>query len=493
MALAVVALVVVPTAFGHAQRLKPYPAKKAVALMTAGHRLNHAVIQGQVDLNDVTVTLPFECTNCRFEGPITARNAIFKRRVDLAGSTFTKPVQMVGATFEGPVSFGSTIAASRFEDEAKFAMATFDDTADFENVTFADTTFDLARFKGDAIFAVGGDFDAEFRGTTSFVRTSFAATADFRDRVFNQAPDFTEATFLGRSDFSGSTDFKKGATFEGTAFGPDTSFLGATLEHEVTFDNVTSTGTLDLSSSCIMGTLDVSNAVLGGFSLADAVYDSGKVTLEDVTAPSFSFDISSLKYLQAGDASSTEADRKTALALLEASAKAKNDLGLANDAHYRLQSLKSNDYWQPFHLLDLFFYNWIAGYLVRPDHPLFTLLALAILVALVRAFMLVPEPRTAGDPSRIRPGWTNRGHAIGAKMAVVTGRTGRWVHTSVRPGFAHFGHELLDTLKLIWPGSGATAKGRRAEAFAYRILFVCMLIGFANSNPTLRQMLDALL
>jgi hypothetical protein len=75
----------------------------------------------------------------------------------------------------------------------------------------------------------------------------------------------------------------------------------------------------------------------------------------------------------------------------------------------------------------------------------------------------------------------------------LTGRFGIWLHTSVRPGIAHFGHELLDTFRLILPGSGATAKGRRAEAFAYRLLFVCMLIGFANSNPTLRQMLDALL
>ena len=61
------------------------------------------------------------------------------------------------------------------------------------------------------------------------------------------------------------------------------------------------------------------------------------------------------------------------------------------------------------------------------------------------------------------------------------------------PGLKEFGHELLDTLKLIWPGSAATATGRRFEAFGYRVLFVCMLIGFANSNPTLRQMLDALL
>ena len=33
---------------------------------------------------------------------------------------------------------------------------------------------------------------------------------------------------------------------------------------------------------------------------------------------------------------------------------------------------------------------------------------------------------------------------------------------------------------------------RRIEVFAYRLLFVCALIGLANSNPTLRQMFDAI-
>jgi hypothetical protein len=56
-----------------------------------------------------------------------------------------------------------------------------------------------------------------------------------------------------------------------------------------------------------------------------------------------------------------------------------------------------------------------------------------------------------------------------------------------------FLHELLDTLTLLWPGAKGALTGRRFEAATYRVLFVLMLVGFANSNPTLRQMLDALL
>ncbi len=49
------------------------------------------------------------------------------------------------------------------------------------------------------------------------------------------------------------------------------------------------------------------------------------------------------------------------------------------------------------------------------------------------------------------------------------------------------------TLALIPPGGGRAAErqSRQVEVWVYRILFACALIGFANSNPTLRQMLDA--
>jgi hypothetical protein len=312
---------------------------------------------------------------------------------------------MIGASFGGSASLGSTIAPSHFERDANFTLATFGDTADFENVSFANATFDLARFKGDAIFA-GGMFNAPFAGPASFQRTSFGGTADFRDRVFDQAPDFTEATFAGRSDFSGLTEFKHGATFEETAFGPATSFLAAKFEGNASdatsLDHITSSGTIDFSAAEVSAPLRVLNSVVGGLTFAHVLYGSGgTLTLDSVTSPSFYFDIGSLRYVNGGDASSTVHDRETALSLLEASSKADNNLSLANDAHYRLESLKSTQYREPFHLIDLFFYNWIAGYLVRPDHPIFTLLAIALLVSLVRAFTLVPEPRTAGDPAGI--------------------------------------------------------------------------------------------
>jgi hypothetical protein len=55
---------------------------------------------------------------------------------------------------------------------------------------------------------------------------------------------------------------------------------------------------------------------------------------------------------------------------------------------------------------------------------------------------------------------------------------------------------FLDTFALLAPRRGSDAAARpllqRLEAFGYRLLLVCALIALANSNPTLRQMVDTL-
>jgi hypothetical protein len=56
---------------------------------------------------------------------------------------------------------------------------------------------------------------------------------------------------------------------------------------------------------------------------------------------------------------------------------------------------------------------------------------------------------------------------------------------------------FLDKLGLIRPqrsdGSAPPALSTRLEGFAYRVLVVCAVLGLANSNPTLRQMVETLL
>jgi hypothetical protein len=531
---AVVALAAASPGVAGSLKLEKKKRPPPLAQLLAGKPLDGVEIHGAVDLSNKTVKQPFECTNCHFDQAVQARNAVFTRLVNFAGSTFGGAVTMTGATFDAPALFGSPSAKSSFGD-ADFTLATFLDLADFEGAGFTGSaTFVLTRFRSDAIFAGEG---STFGGPVSFDRASFAAAADFRQRSFSQTPDFARATFSGRSDFSDSA-LDMGAMFNAARFGTETSFLGATFGKapcsrsgepgkqpcaETVFDNVRAAGEINFTSAKIPGTLSVTNVDVSGLTFANAIFEKspcesrtpgspktadqceeedGELRIESVRAPDFFIDIDSLNHVVLSDPSSTDQSRREVLGLLESSAKSHNDLALANDAHYRLQSLKSNDYWTPFHWLDVFFYRWIAGYLVRPDHPLFTLLALAILVSVIRVLLLVPMPPPVPEASRVRPAWARRFHTAADTPSRIAGalrglrvsrRLGSWLKDDFRPGSIQFGHELLDTLRLIWPGSAATAKGRRFEAFGYRVLFVCMLFGFANSNPTLRQMLDALL
>jgi hypothetical protein len=90
---------------------------------------------------------------------------------------------------------------------------------------------------------------------------------------------------------------------------------------------------------------------------------------------------------------------------------------------------------------------------VRPWHPLLILLVIGLIVATVRVVS-----------RRTRPG-------------------GGWTHT------------VFDTFALAGPRRGNGPEPRavvRAETLVYRVLLVVALIALANSNPTLRQMFDAL-
>jgi hypothetical protein len=123
--------------------------------------------------------------------------------------------------------------------------------------------------------------------------------------------------------------------------------------------------------------------------------------------------------------------------------------------------------------LDKVFYRGIAGYFVRPFRPLLTLLALAVFFSLMR-YVRQPVTRPSIEGSHL--------HTI-LRSAGTRG--------------ASFANCFFDTLASIGRG-GSSRDGQppgaaaRIEILTYRVLLACALIGFANSNPTLREMFDTL-
>jgi uncharacterized protein YjbI with pentapeptide repeats len=414
-----------------------------------------------------------------FEQPVTVQDAKFERTVDLSDSKFKRGADFRGVEFDAPALLrhatfvaGANFSLSVFQDlssfsEARFqASATFDD-ARFEDAEFIATRFSAATYEG-----------ATFRGAARFHRAVFADAATFRDDDFRQ-----------RSDFS-LTRFEGGATFTGAQLGDDASFLGAHFvaagdsAEAATFQDVSAARNLNFTfahfDTAGKPNKDRSdyvavfaNLVCGrSLTFEDATFAPGPLNMQQLQAQDLALDVHVTSSIDG------KQWRRSMLRLIESSAKARGDLVTANNAHYALHVDESKDYALIPHTLDFVFYRGIAGYFVRPFRPLLILLAIVALLSLLSVLA------TTGKAT------------VTAHSAAALGR-GRRLWTRSSSSCGNFVTCFLDKLGLIRPQRSNDSKPpplrRRLESFVYRLLVVCAVLGLANSNPTLRQMVESLL
>ena len=145
--------------------------------------------------------------------------------------------------------------------------------------------------------------------------------------------------------------------------------------------------------------------------------------------------------------------------------------------------LASNAYPWPRRSLDFTFYRLVAGYFVRPLRPLTAFVVLVLLFSIARC--LRPEQKDEqSEPARQREERARRRRRLRLR--------------AVGHGLSRLGGQCLDTISFVGrlkarPDGTVVGGPSRLEMLTYRALVVCVLIGLANSNPTLRQMFDALL
>jgi Pentapeptide repeats (9 copies) len=451
-----------------------------------------------------TVRAPFKCRNCHFRRGIDAPDVVFERIVDLSGSRFDAAANFQGATFHGPALFASAPRPAEFKGPAQFRLALFDDLATFENATVSDRAdFSLARFRAEASFAEttfkadarfgGANLAAptifsgtEFKRHADFKRSSIG-TADFRRAAFDSMPEFGDATFRGPVTF-GQTHFNLGVSFDATQFTRGAAFQGTKFKGRgnnlaADFGNVGASGDLDFSFARFemarpKGRRKKPAAPTNTPSaLFDSLISSATVTFTGATfANGHPISMNDIKAkdlrMTIAETARLSGQRQRVLKIMESGAKAREDLVAANDADYELHVLKSSRYHGLRRLFDVVVYRWIAGYFVRPLRPLIALVVLAFLAGLVRVvFVRGPAP-----PVR-------RGYV---RPILAGGR-----------GLGRLLNEFFDALSRVVPRRSRNGDDRpllvvRLEAVAYRLLLACALVGLANSNPTLRQLVDAL-
>lgn len=438
--------------------------------------LDDAAINDALDLRALAVvSVPIVCRRCVFRGGILASHVHFLRGLDLGGSTISEVADFEGARFDESVLFGSADPPTTVSG-ARFAFASFDDLADFAGVMFkTDADFSSARFRALSRFS-GSTFDhvatfsaarfdheallagATFRGPARFKGALFGGVVDFRGCSLYGETTFRDADFQGRANFSRATVFGK-TEFDDARFGSDAVFVGAafnsTVDPAVSFDHVAVDGRLDLSAAILPGRVQLQYVSASALSFTDTTFASTSLLyMNNVSSEKLALSLHDI------DRISQHADRVTALERIEATAKSADDLSLANDARYRLQELASDDDWTPRRYADFVVYRWGAGYLVRPLRPLLWLSGLAVLAALARTLRSEKKQRD----------W----RILRAGRRFVSALT-----YTVSPK-AVFGQDSVGPL-------------RRIELAIYALLLLAFLLGLANSNPTLRQMVDALL
>jgi hypothetical protein len=300
--------------------------------------------------------------------------------------------------------------------------------------------------------------------------------------TFQRLVEFQRVRFDAGADLS-FAKFGERAIFDRTIFGGATSFR-----------NVQSVGLLSLQDGQVIGALDFDHAYLGDGISLPGVITSGVLSLrgalidyretmrlEPLRATSLLFDIDDTTRIAGA------LEKIAALEILEDTATASDDLGLANEARYRLLALQGRR--QPWvqRVLDAVFYRAVAGYLVRPAHPLSWLVVVLAVATLVRAvaYGRVDWPqRRAGDASvATQPRRRSLRRSLGAGCSAFAAGGSE----SVRRALTRHAGNAESPLE-----STATARATAVESFVYRALVALLIIAIGNSSATIREVIDAI-
>jgi uncharacterized protein YjbI with pentapeptide repeats len=458
-----------------------------------------ARVSGKLDLTGSEIGGDVDLRDARLAGDFLALRATLNGLMDLRGATL-QGAELSRTRFQAPLLAGDDISSpTTFGGPADFALADFSSRVTFENAVFKSANFRFATFAADAIFANAHAVDATFaraifRGASDFSGCSFDRAATFQGADFEGPADFSLASFGGDVSFDQSR-LAQGATFVAAAFTEPAQATGKEANPgqptPVDLSHFASRSDLDFSFAEFDRPLIFTNVLVAGtLSFSNAIFAVSKgVSFDRVSAQNLEMSV--------GDtlrAVRSPTQRQAVLSEIEASAKEHGNLGLANDALYARQELKSDRYWLPWRVLDFAFYRWIAGYFVRPLRPLAWLLILALVASVLRDATFKEERRkrlTAMETRlesyrRLRRSRKPRPREAGDRIV--------WGFRDLGGTFADIGRAFRNTLFLIVPGSSRTEarQGRQGEVFLYGVLLACALVGFANSNPTLRQMFDAI-
>lgn len=424
--------------------------------------LTNVRLQGDLDLRAIgTVARPLRCHGCHLAGSLKASDVVFERIVVFGGSTFEGAVELRGAVFEDRALFDS----ARFEGDVELDSARFVGDVALSGASFADISAEGVKFEGRANFV-----QARLEGISRFDGAIFAGDANFLLADFLQKAHFEGAVFDGPGSFRAAR-LHDGGEFNRVASARLLDFDAALLEGDVSLSSITTSGTVS-----IVGVILIGRPVL---------------LMEQLSIQTLLMDVATVSHIRGQGA------QQRVLRLIEEGAKRRGSLALANDARYRLLSLqRANATWLP-RVVDGVFYRGLAGYLVRPLHPLVAIAALLGAGTIARSVMSrwpgrrETEADRGRSPARAaleRREWGQRALLRVEKgVALVLRSFAASVATAVRPKpRPEIGVDQSERV-----GSYLLAGVRWAEFLTYKVLLAVLLLALGNSYATVREIIDA--
>lgn len=539
------------------------PASDLVAEVAAGHSVDRTTIRviGDLDLSSTDhASHVFRCTNCTFTGSFIASNVIFDRIVDLSGAEIHGRLDLSGAVFRDAfvmaatperasnVAGPATFTLASFARRAGFEAASFGAAVDFRGAQFLATSsfadseiagpvlFDDASFKGDADFASSpgapssdgtgastpgppSDLDCPtgsrhaFEAPASFAEATFDGAADFRERCFGSDVTFAATHFVS-ADF-GLAAFRGRAVVDGASVTDGLSFRSALFADELSAQRMLIGGTADFDGAVFIRSLRLFRTTVLGLASFQEILIGGTIEIGGAQFARLHIDLDELDHVVG------EADRERALAMIESTARADGDLGLANDAAFMGAQMRAREDSGIQQVGDVLARE-AGGYLVKPSYPARAILLLLLLGTAVRTLLQI-LPRRPGRSGTAPPAQGSNptdtsDQAQGHASRVGPGRK-RQAATAAELLRRHGSAALKRVLDLCLFVARASATSLRAairarpsdiaegernrlraylsaaiaasEWLSFKVLEAVLVIGLANSNPTLKQLLEA--
>jgi hypothetical protein len=332
----------------------------------------------------------------------------------------SRPFSCIDCDFRGSLRAANV----SFRQRINLSRSRIDGRADFTGSTFS----------GDALF-----IDTSWGDRVTFDDSDFDAKTNFRKALFRNKARFVRVGFRGPADFD-TTVWRNGADFAAARFS-DASFVRAFFETQHGLQ--------------LQPALDISDVDASRRLNLDLAEFEGEIAVDRMTTPALVLDPQeAAKHVE-------EPDVVDLLRRIESTAKDAQNFALANDAFYERQIILSRHYSRLRRVVDAVFYRGIAGYLVRPLHPVLTLFLLIAVLSIFRAS---------------RGSYARAGAARLQKVAAFSADVRR-----------QFSLSLLEAVR--WRSSIPPGKG--LEVFTYRLLVVCALVAL-YADPTSRQIFEFL-